>query len=134
MQEITNADYFMLALCMWREARGEGISGMIAVGCVARNRVNKHSSSFYIEIVKPLQFSSITDKGDSQLGLYPNIHDAAMLEAIQLAEAIIHNRVTDPTLEATLYYDDSITFPKSWNPSRVMATIKIGRFNFYKEV
>jgi N-acetylmuramoyl-L-alanine amidase len=128
-------DQFMLALCLWREARGVGNSGMVAVACVIRNRVVKHKSSYYIEVTKPLQFSSITAKGDPQLGLYPKSYDSSWQLAQQLAANVEGpNMYADNTMGATLYYDDSIDFPKSWDEHKVESTVKIGRLNFFKEL
>lgn len=130
------ADQFMTALCLWREARGEGNAGMVAVGCVIRNRTLRHSSSYYAEVIKPWQFSSITASGDSQLSKYPLVGDASMLLAVQITDSLmgISGAQPDVTGGATLYYDDSISFPSSWNPNRVQATVKIGRLNFFKEL
>ena len=82
------ADQFMSALCLWREARGEGTDGMTAIMCVLRNRVARHNSSYYAEVIKPWQFSSITAKGDPQLGLYPQPTDSQWQLAINLVAMI----------------------------------------------
>lgn len=131
---MTHADYFMTALCLWREARGEGNSGMTAVGCVIRNRVTRDNKSYYAEVVKPWQFSSITAKGDPQLVLFPDALDGSWQQAVLVAGNIIGDVVSDITGGATLYFDDSIPFPRSWNPAAVQATVKLGRLNFYKEI
>ncbi len=134
MQNPTYADYFMLSLCLWREARGESVDGMTAVANVIRNRVVKHDSSYYSEVTKMWQFSSITAKGDPQLNLYPSQHDASMLTAVGITESVIAGQTQDNTFGSTLYYDDSISFPSSWDKSKVQATTKIGRLNFFKEL
>lgn len=128
------ADQFMLALCLWREARGVGNSGMVAVGCVIRNRVSKYKSSFYIEVTKPLQFSSITAKGDPQLTNFPKYVDPSWQLAIKIAIGFASDAIADTTGGATLYYDDSIPFPRDWDVHKVEDTIKIGRLNFFKEL
>ena len=131
---MNSADQFMLALCLWREARGVGNSGMVGVGSVIRNRVLKHESSYYFEIVKPWQFSSITAKGDPQLGLYPAGVDQSWNLAVRIAIGIIGDDIADTTEGATLYYDDSIPFPAGWDIHKVEDTVKIGRLNFFKEL
>src|SRR5271156_648555 len=127
-----SADQFMLALCLWREARGVGNSGMVAVACVLRNRVDKHKSTFYAEVVKPWQFSSITAKGDPQLSNYPVASDLSWQLAQKVAMSV--PTLTDTTGGATLYYDDSIPFPKGWDIHKVEDTVKLGRLNFFKEL
>lgn len=133
---MTSADQFMSALCLWREARGEGTNGMTAIMCVLRNRVARHNSSYYAEVIKKWQFSSITAIGDPQLGLYPQSTDPQWQLATNLVGMIgpEDSRVADVTGGATLYYDDSIAFPASWNRAVVQSTVKIGRLNFFKEL
>ncbi len=56
----------IVALTCLREMRGEGMNAMIAVAFVLRNRAKAgwHRSSPYLNAVAPLQFSSISVKGD----------------------------------------------------------------------
>ena len=131
---MTSADQFMLALCLWREARGVGNSGMVAVACVLRNRVEKNKSNYYIEVTKPWQFSSITAKNDPQLGLYPSYADSSWQLAQKIASPLSMVALADTTEGATLYYDDSIPFPAGWDIHKVEDTVKIGRLNFFKEL
>src|SRR5271163_654566 len=104
---MNSADQFMLALCLWREARGVGNSGMVAVACVLRNRVARNKSSYYAEVVKPWQFSSITAKNDPQLGLYPSSSDSSYQLAQKIVASLSDSSLEDTTEGATLYYDDS---------------------------
>ena len=46
----------LVGLTLYGEARGEPIEGIVAVGCVIRNRV-KFEGSFYAVCLKPRQFS-----------------------------------------------------------------------------
>lgn len=133
------ADFFMLALCLYREARGEGDAGMTAVGCVVRNRVRRRNSSFYAEIVRPLQFSSITDGGsakrkvDRQLSLYPAALDAAWVKAQAIAKDIISGLAPDVTNGATMYYANTIPFPETWDKSKLISTGRVGNQFFFRE-
>jgi len=131
---MTSADQFMVALCLWREARGVGNSGMVAVACVLRNRVARNKSSYYAEVVKPWQFSSITAKNDPQLGLYPSSADSSYQLAQKIVASISQDTLADTTEGSTLYYDDSIPFPAGWDIHKVEDTVKIGRLNFFKEL
>ena len=130
---ITPADLFMLALCMYREDRSGGQTGMTAVGCVVRNRVTKHRSTYYAEVVKPWQFSSITAKGDPQLSLYPLESDPNWAIAQLLALQITNGTILDVTDGATLYYANSIPFPASWNRAVLTPTVTIGNQFYFKE-
>jgi len=131
---MTPADIFMTALCLWREARGESEQGTTAVGCVIRNRAAKHKTSPYAEIVRPWAFSSITAHGDPQLSTWPKESDPTWIAAQKIAATVLNESAPDVTGGATLYYDDSISFPKTWNRAAVEPTVKLGRLNFYREV
>jgi len=129
----TASDYAMTALCLWREARGEGHAAMVSVACVLRNRVQRRGTSFYAEVVRPWQFSSISAKGDPQLTNYPAPADPFWQMAQDVARAVIDGQAQDATQGSTLYYDDSISFPATWNRAKVIPTVKIGRLNFFRE-
>jgi len=60
----------LLTLCIWGEARGEGLIGKIAVGCVVRNRVINNHSSYKKEILKPYQFSCFNESDPNYLKIY----------------------------------------------------------------
>lgn len=109
----TSEDLFMTALCLWREARGEGEQGMIAVGCVIRNRSARHKTTPYEEVIRPWAFSSITATGDPQLKLWPKESDLSWIAAQKIAASVLNESAPDITGAATLYYDDSILFPKT---------------------
>lgn len=133
---------FMLALCLWREARGElatvGPIGYIAVGCVLRNRGQRDTTTIYEEVIKRLQFSSITAPGDPELTAWPAKRNgadyAAWITAHQVARGILSGAYSDPTRGATLYYADSIPFPEDWNRAKVHQTVKLGKHIFLTEV
>ena len=145
---MTHADYFMLSICLWREARGEGNTGQLAVACVVRNRVKKNSSSYFEEIVKPWQFTSITGTGDPELTLFPNLKDQIWPQSQVISQSVIDNKTDDITGGATLYYnpkgiksnktikltDGSIVpFPQTWDESKVEQTAVIGKHIFFIE-
>jgi N-acetylmuramoyl-L-alanine amidase len=144
-----HANYFMLALTLWREARGEGSEGMLAVACVVRNRVLKNKSNYYAEVIKPWQFSSITAKGDPELALWPWVNDPSWGNAETIASGVIGGVLVDPTGGATLYWNpkgissdvtfkledgSNVPFPKTWNPAHVKQSAVIGRHVFLREV
>jgi N-acetylmuramoyl-L-alanine amidase len=132
------SDMGLLALCAWREARGEGQAGMRAVCCVVRNRVNKPcwwGHDYHSVILHPYQFSSfnapprtkITDPNESK---WPADDDPTWIIAQEEAQDAL-NGEPDTTRGATLYYSRPITFPPSeWGP--VVATATIGHLSFWK--
>jgi len=145
----SHADYAFTSLCIWREARGEGQAGMTAVACVLRNRVHKNNSTYFAEVTKPWQFSSITAKGDPQLGLFPGATDGLWTTAQLTAGNVIDGDVQDITNGATLYWNPAgiesdktyvlpdgsqVKFPHTWNPAAVRWTATIGHHIFLKEV
>lgn len=118
-------DYYkvMLALTMWREARGEGHTGMRAVGHVIKNRVDAGQGDWDHVITRKWQFSSLTAAGDSQLIVWPDSPDAQFEDAMLLAESIFTNMDPDITSGALFYFNPNVVLP-SWAQSMTkIATI-----------
>jgi spore germination cell wall hydrolase CwlJ-like protein len=136
-------DYYkvLLALTMWREARGEGREGMRAVGHVIRNRVRSGGTfgDWDHVITSKWQFSSLTAPGDSQLVRWPDSPDDKMTLALQLAEDIYTGADPDIT-EGSLWYANLGVVPATssfWasvvhNPQVEYATT-IGNHTFYRK-
>lgn len=125
---------WMLALMAWREARGESDEGVVAVMCTVRERVNnaaKWEGTDYVDcITRAWQYSSISDPNDRQLTYFPKLGDARFFSFIDLAVAVIENRIPHPAPRADSYFDDSIKPPNWATPDKFIK--KIGRLNFYK--
>jgi len=130
-------DLFMLALTMWREARGEGEEGMLAVGWVVKNRALQspkyHWSPFVSEVcTQPYQFSCF-NKNDPNVTKWPvrgvgNEWD----KAVRIAAGILEGRLKDPTEGCNHYlakYLDSEQV--AWAKGRVPAYVVRGH-KFYK--
>lgn len=147
----THSDYSFSAIAAWKEARGDGNTAMLAVLCVIRNRVNKHGSTPFTQVVKPWAFSSITAKGDPELTLWPSESDPTWIQAQLLAQNVLDGLTSDITGGATLYFSpagmassstteytlpdgEKTVFPKSWNPSAVVFSSKIGTQLFFREI
>lgn len=145
---MNHADYAMLALCLWREARNQGYAGQVAVACVVRNRVLKNSTSYFAEVTKKWAFSSITATGDLQLGLYPAVLDSQWLQCQQIAQSVADGLIADTTGGATLYWNplgiksnvtfktlagQTVAFPEDWNPAVVTETVQVGAHIFLSE-
>jgi N-acetylmuramoyl-L-alanine amidase len=122
----------LLALVIWREARGEGPKAMMAVGCAIRNRVERPiwwGKDYISVITKKWQFSSMAAPGDMQLIRYPQAGDSAFEQALQIAEWVISGIVSNPFPGADSFYDDSIPRPKWATDSNYCGTI--GRIAFH---
>lgn len=141
--------YDLTALCLWREARGEGLIGMQAVANVIANRAAKRKTSCDEEVMRAWQFSSMTAEGDSQLLLFPNGADESWRKAQQLAAAAKATTLIDLTHGATLYYAPlgivtakkvpisggaEVRFPMNWNAAAVEYSTTIGRHIFFREI
>lgn len=121
----------LLALTMWREARGEGAEGMQAVGCVVRNRVERQSYGDWSQcITAKWQFSSLTAPGDAMLVQWPETGDAPFKTCMLLAEGIYNGTVIDNTDGATHYFNPNVVMPK-W-ASQLTKIKSIGHHVFYK--
>lgn len=135
-------DYYkaMLALTMWREARGEGREGMRAVGHVIRNRVRNGTFGDWDHVItSKWQFSSISAPGDAQLVRWPDSPDDRFALAMQLTDAIFEDNDPDIT-SGSLWYANLDFVPASstfWetvarNPDNEFA-VKIGNHTFYRK-
>ena len=126
-------DTFMLALALYREARGEELAGKIAAGCVIRNRVQHPSwygRNWFEVITKPYQFSSF-NPGDRNSAVFGSAADRAWQDSITAALRVMGGE-PDPTGGATFYFDRTLANnPPKW-ASIYVHTTDIGAFHFYK--
>jgi N-acetylmuramoyl-L-alanine amidase len=125
-------DTFMLALAIYREARGEDLTGKIAAGCVIRNRVQHPSwygRNWFDVITKPYQFSSF-NLGDPNSAVFGSAADRAWQDSIAAALRVMGGE-PDPTGGATFYFDQTLANnPPKW-ASIYLHTADIGAFHFY---
>ncbi len=119
------------ALCLWREARGEGHDGMRAVCHVIANRALKRNRSWAEVVYQPWQFSSMTASGDPQLTLVPVPPDAAFEDALAITDLVYYGTDEDITQGADHYFASTIPMPE-W-AKNMTATAKIGRHLFFRE-
>jgi spore germination cell wall hydrolase CwlJ-like protein len=120
------------ALCLWREARGEGTDGMQAVAHVIANRAKSSGKSWAQTVYAKLQFSSMTYGQDPQLCNVPSSSDPQFAECCAIVDAVAAGTDSDLTNGATNYFDNSIPEP-IWAKAMIQVAV-IGRFTFYKEV
>lgn len=134
-------DMYVWALCVWREARGDGHAAMLAVAWVMMNRLrdSKHrwGSTMHDVVEDRLQFSSMTALGDPETVLWPSRERApADLEAFADAEIICMGLAgsspgADPTGGAKWYFSKNIEKPH-WANAMILSTT-VGSQEFYTE-
>lgn len=140
MKDLTPWNYYeitLLALTLWREARGEPHEAKIAVAHTVKNRMDHPGwwGKDYISVLtKKWQYSSLTDPNDRQLTTWPKADDAAMEECLKIACLVIGGVYNSPLKGIDSYYDDSLQgeLRPKWakeHPERFVG--KIGRLNFY---
>ena len=140
IDQMTQAYPFtLLALCIWREARGESSTTKLAVAWSIRNRVSKGGwwgNTWLTVILKPWQYSSF-NANDPNAKLLPGPSDPSWFDSLNAANDVFDNPASpDPTNGATSYFDKSLdSNPPSWaiDGSKVH-TCDIGSLHFYKEV
>jgi spore germination cell wall hydrolase CwlJ-like protein len=126
-------DRSMLALMIWREARGETMEGKIAVGFTVLNRV-AHPGWWGHDVAQVIgarwQYSSMTDPRDPQLTAWPTASDALFLDCLRVADEVLAGSVDNPVPGADSYYAVSMPTPPKWaDPAKFVK--QIGRHLFY---
>ena len=126
----------LLALCIWREGRGElGRIPRLAIGCIIRNRVHapgaKFGNGYPGVILKPLQFSSF-NANDRQYKEFPIESNPRWQECLSDAKTVLAN-YPDPTDGATHYFDSSMDLhPPKWAiDGELMHKVDIDHLRFY---
>jgi spore germination cell wall hydrolase CwlJ-like protein len=125
---------YMIALCLWREARNQNSSAIVAVASVIRNRkVDRGDlASFEEVILQPYQFSSF-NRNDPQYHKYPEFNSVVWINCLDIAEKIFNNELADNTSGARFYFDKSLDEnPPLWS-RKMIHTCDIGDFHFYRE-
>lgn len=121
-----------LALCLWREARGESHEGKVAVGYSILNRkaAPQWGNTIMGVLFQRLQYSSLTYASDPQLILWPKDEDPSWQQSMQVAVDVLERRVPNPIDGADSYHDTSIK-PPTW-ATRDKFVKQIGRLMFYR--
>jgi N-acetylmuramoyl-L-alanine amidase len=136
-----DSDLDSLALCVWKEARGEGIEGMRAVAHVILNRAVKwyggDQESVHTAVYAKNQFTSMSVPSDPQFDLEPGEHDLLYLHAVALGQNVLNGTDPDPT-NGGLYYANLAEATSQWFLEKIMAdadthpqTAVIGHHTFY---
>jgi spore germination cell wall hydrolase CwlJ-like protein len=110
-----DADMHSLALCMWKEARGEGLTGMRAVAHVIKNRVGTpgFAHTLHDVIYGKNQFTSMSVPSDREFNLIPPAGDAQFAYASAVCPSILTGDDVDPTFGAH-YYENAATATSGW--------------------
>lgn len=117
--QYTSSDLYLLAKCIYAEARGESYTGQVAVGAVILNRVR--SSAFPNTIAGVIyQKGAFTAVADGQINLEPD------KTALNAANDAVNG--WDPTYGCIYYYNPAIA-TSSWIFSRKTVTT-IGKHVF----
>jgi N-acetylmuramoyl-L-alanine amidase len=124
----------LMKLCVWREARGEGILGKRGVAHVIQNRADDPSwwgHDVRSVILKPWQFSSF-NAADANSNKWPAEGDPSFQDCDNICEAVAAGKDEDLTAGATSYYDVSIPAPRWTLDGSNVPTLSVGRLRFYK--
>jgi spore germination cell wall hydrolase CwlJ-like protein len=137
-------------MCLFGEARGEGPEGVRGVANVIRNRVlhprnrsgKRYGRGIRGVILRPGAFDCMrpTDPNLQKL-LDPLRFEGPEIWRMchTIALATIAQAITDSTMGATHYYDDSLSVPPWWarvkviEAGRMTPTVRIGRLLFLRE-
>lgn len=123
----------LLALVVWREARGEVLAAKIGVACSIRNRVlaDKVGPNRWAAVIcERDQYSSMTYHGDPNLVEWPGEDDASWTACMVVAEQVINWQIADNTGGAVNYVNLSVDQP-AWAHT-MKETCKIGAQTFFK--
>lgn len=124
-------DTSLLALCIWREARGCNLEAKLGVAWTIRNRCAQAPGQGFKHdvrgnILKPYAFSSFL-VGDPNATKYPDAADSVWQDCIAAARS----GAPDPTGGAVFYFSRPLTAPPhTWG--NVTHTADIDGLHFYK--
>lgn len=145
--------YHVLGLTMWAEARSEPLEGIVAVGCVVRNRADRrtwYGKDIKAVCLKPSQFSCWnpgTDENHVKLmklaALFVSDYavsstiriDPALKECLYLAQGVINRDLRDAARGCTHYLTAELyeRQPPAW--ARVkQPELRLGGHLFFKDV
>ena len=141
-QTLLSYPWVLLALCLWREARGCSHQEKLAIAHVIANRAADPKGRFPKSIAgvvcQQSQFTSIappfhiTPAEMANACAWPKEGDPNFAECCAIADAFGNaTEGEDPTRGATNYYSDPITTVPGWAAPEKL-TARIGVFHFYK--
>ena len=110
---------FTLALCVWREARGESPRGKRLVAQVIENRVqDRRWPETYVSVItQPWQFSAF-NKTDQNATKFPSETDPSWPDCVAAADAVLET--AEPFTDAN-HYCVSTIFPAWRDDAKIVA-------------
>lgn len=139
-------DHDSMALCVWKEARGDGQIAMEAVAYVILNRAKSWYShtneAVHAAVYAKNQFTSMSVPSDPEFSLMPHPNDPQYSYCDTLCTSLLANAdsslINDPT-HGALYYANLKDSTSGWFFNHIVAdTVNhpllatIGHQNFYK--
>ena len=131
----TSFDWYqisLLALTLWREARGESYDAQVAVACSVRTRVKNPrwwGHDYNSVLTLKWQYSSMTALHDPQLVKFPATGDEAFRNCLKIAELVYDGIMNSPLPGDPDSYHDNTIMPPEWASQCVG---EIGAFKFYR--
>lgn len=122
----------LLALLIWREARGEMHKTKVAVCYSVLNRVKNPKwwgTTLGAVIAKKWQYSSMAAPGDPNLIQYPLPQDLSFQDCLLVVNAVIAGIENNPVEGADSYWDNSISRPRWATDTNFIG--KVGAFSFH---
>lgn len=122
--EYANAllEEFILALCVYREARGESIKGKLLVAETIVNRArdpkNRWPKTIVGVVTQPLQFSSF-NKSDPNVAVYPKPDEQAWAACVVAAKEALESNPTDRLTTANHYHTRAVN-PKWADATKIV--------------
>lgn len=123
----------IVPITIWRESRGEGHDGMVAVGHVILNR-SKAGGMWPSDpekvCLQPYQFSC-WNTDDPQRAVYPLDTDMVFLDSQRIWDQV--NSTADPTGGATYYLNPAAVKVNQFATPQYVKTAEIGHHFFYRK-
>jgi N-acetylmuramoyl-L-alanine amidase len=129
-----------VALCAWKEARGDGLAAMRAVMHVIANRVSQlgFPKTVHDVVYQKNQFTSMSVTSDPEFNLQPSADDTQFAFCMDLVDLVLKGDNPDIT-NGACYYDNPKTATSEWFERVIVSdtvnhplTAVIGRQNFYR--
>lgn len=113
--EYDDNDVHNMALCVWKEARGEGVQGMRAVAHVIKNRVGAAGfpKTLHDVIFQKNAFTSMSVSSDPEFNLIPPPGDVQFTSCLALCPQVLNGTDFDFTDNAH-YYENAATATSGW--------------------
>ena len=135
MSTVESYERVLLALAIWREARGQSREAKAAVKHVVLNRAANPRGPFakcpdvVSNILQPAQFSSF-NRGDANAAVLPNPRNPGDWKAWLECCAVVDEDQPDPVDGSNYYFSVDIPAPSWAAPSKFIR--QIGAFRFFR--